>query len=61
MYDLSVSLQTLQESCDQSSSDNELLKKRIILMTKKSLIGICSDKVTEHLRLKAGQETYDIF
>jgi hypothetical protein len=37
------------------------MKKRIILMTKKSLIGICTDKATEHLRLKAGQETFEIF
>ena len=40
MYDLSVSLQELQDGCDQRH-DSELMKKKIILFTKKSLIGIC--------------------
>ncbi|CDW87543.1 UNKNOWN [Stylonychia lemnae] len=38
MYDLSVSLQELQ---DDQRTDKDIMKKKIILQTKKSLIGMC--------------------
>ena len=57
MYDLSVSLQEIQ---DDQREDKEVLKKKIILQTKKSLIGMCFNKIIEHLA-RTDKEAYEIF
>ncbi len=57
MYDLSVSLQEIQ---DDHREDKEVLKKKIILQTKKSLIGMCFNKIIEYLA-RNDQEAFQIF
>lgn len=56
MYDLSVSLQEIQ---DDQREDKEVLKKKIILQTKKSLIGMCFTKIIEYLA-RQDKEAYQI-
>jgi uncharacterized protein YydD (DUF2326 family) len=56
MYDLSVSLQEIQ---DDSRDDKEFLKKKIILQTKKSLIGMCFSKILEYLS-RSDKEAFQI-
>jgi hypothetical protein len=45
MYDLSVKLQKI----DETGSDNNYLRKKAIIETKKSLISMCFVKANEYL------------
>lgn len=57
MYELSVSLSDIQ---NVDREDKEILKKKIILQTKKSLVGMCFTKIVEYLA-KTDPEAYEVF